>query len=56
MTGSKSDSYSAPLPCDDPRQRKPDITLATRILDGWKPSTSLEQGLRKTIEYFEKIV
>ena len=56
MTGSKSDFVFRPLPCDDPRQRKPDITLATRILDGWKPSTSLEQGLRKTIEYFEKIV
>ena len=56
MTGSKSDLVFRPLPCNDPRQRKPDITLATRMLDGWKPSTSLEQGLQKTIEYFEKIV
>jgi UDP-glucuronate decarboxylase len=37
---------------DDPRRRRPDITLANEVL-GWRPTASLEAGLRKTIEYFE---
>ncbi len=44
-----------PLPGDDPKQRRPDITLASTEL-GWKPQVSLEQGLEPTIEYFRKLV
>ncbi len=51
MTGSKSRIVSAPLPSDDPRQRRPDITVAWEKLR-WKPTIDLETGLRKTIEYF----
>lgn len=42
-----------PLPQDDPKQRKPDITLAKKMLD-WEPKVDLEEGLKKTIEYFRK--
>ncbi len=52
-TGSKSKIVSRPLPVDDPRQRRPDITLAERVLD-WRPSVSLEDGLNETIAYFRK--
>ena len=45
-----------PLPSDDPKQRKPDITLATQKLTGWYPAVTLEQGLQKTIEYFENVI
>jgi UDP-glucuronate decarboxylase len=51
MTGSKSEIVNKPLPSDDPRQRKPDITLARKEL-GWKPTIVLEDGLKKTIDYF----
>jgi UDP-glucuronate decarboxylase len=51
MTGSKSKIVYQPLPVDDPRQRKPDISLAKKELD-WQPAISLEEGLEKTIEYF----
>jgi UDP-glucuronate decarboxylase len=51
MTGSKSIVRHKPLPSDDPRQRKPDISLAKKKLK-WKPTTSLEEGLEKTIRYF----
>lgn len=44
-----------PLPGDDPKQRRPDITLATKEL-GWTPKVSLEDGLNPTIEYFRKLV
>ncbi len=55
LTGSKSKIIFKPLPHDDPRQRKPDITLAKESL-GWKPITPLEEGLKKTIEYFEGLL
>ena len=55
MTGSKSKITYQPLPQDDPRQRRPDITLAIKELD-WEPKTGLEEGLGKTIEYFNKIL
>jgi UDP-glucuronate decarboxylase len=51
MTGSKSKIVYMPLPQDDPKQRKPDISLALREIN-WKPTISLETGLEKTIEYF----
>lgn len=56
LTGSKSRIVFRPLPSDDPRQRKPDITLAREKLNGWQPEIRLEEGLRKTIAYFETIV
>ncbi len=53
IPGSKSKLVFEALPSDDPRQRQPDITLAQDKL-GWSPQVLLEQGLPKTIEYFEK--
>src|SRR6266536_2868383 len=52
MTNSRSEVVFEKLPADDPRQRKPDIAQAKRLLD-WSPSTSLRDGLGKTIAYFE---
>jgi UDP-glucuronate decarboxylase len=52
LTGSGSKIVRRPLPSDDPRQRRPDITLAKEKL-GWSPEVKLEDGLRKTIEYFK---
>jgi len=51
MTGSKSRLIYKPLPQDDPKQRKPDITLARTKL-AWEPKVALEQGLVTTLEYF----
>jgi len=51
LTGSRSILVKNPLPKDDPLRRKPDITLAKKYLE-WQPSTALETGLAKTIEYF----
>ena len=39
---------------DDPRQRKPDISLAKKVLNGWAPKVEIEKGLEKTIEYFRR--
>ena len=55
QTGSKSKLAFLPLPGDDPRVRRPDITLAGRLL-GWKPEIPLDEGLRLTIEYFKGII
>ncbi|WP_456420235.1 UDP-glucuronic acid decarboxylase family protein [Methanocaldococcus infernus] len=52
---SKSKIEFKPLPQDDPIKRKPDITMAKKIL-GWKPKVRLEEGLRKTIKYFYTII
>jgi len=54
LTGSKSKIVHEPLPIDDPKQRKPDITKAREILK-WEPTISLEEGLKPTIAYFEKL-
>jgi UDP-glucuronate decarboxylase len=51
LTGSKSQLVFEPLPQDDPKQRKPDISLAKKVL-GWEPEFSLEEGLLKTISEF----
>jgi UDP-glucuronate decarboxylase len=56
LTGSKSKIIFQPLPQDDPRQRKPDITVARRELGGWQPEIQLAEGLQRTIDYFKKIV
>ncbi len=56
LTGSASKIVFKPLPQDDPRQRRPDISLAFEKLDGWKPSVKLEEGLKKTIAYFEQVL
>lgn len=55
ITNSKSQLIYMDLPSDDPQQRKPDITKARNILN-WSPSIELNTGLKRTIEYFEKIV
>lgn len=55
MTGSKSELNYHELPQDDPQQRKPDISVARENL-GWEPDIALDDGLKKTIEYFRRIV
>ena len=55
LTGSKSPLVFKPLPADDPKQRQPDITLARREL-GWEPTIGLEEGLKKTIAYFDALL
>lgn len=55
LTGSKSEVIFKPLPQDDPRQRKPDISRAKEVL-GWEPRIPLEQGLIKTIAYFDNLI
>ena len=55
MTGSKSKLIYKDLPSDDPTQRQPDITLAKKHLD-WEPKVNLEDGLKKTIPYFEGLL
>ncbi len=52
MTASKSEIVYAELPTDDPTQRRPDITKAQTLL-GWKPLVSVDEGLKKTIEYYK---
>ena len=55
LTGSKSQILQQPLPQDDPKQRRPDITQAKSMLK-WEPKINLEQGLIKTIDYFKSIL
>jgi nucleoside-diphosphate-sugar epimerase len=50
-TGSKSPLVVRPLPADDPKKRRPDITRASTLL-GWSPKVTLEQGLEKTVRDF----
>jgi UDP-glucuronate decarboxylase len=51
LVGGKSRIVHRPLPADDPRQRRPDIAVARRVL-GWEPRVALEDGLQRTIAYF----
>ena len=55
LTGTKSKIEMRPLPTDDPKVRKPDITRAREML-GWEPVVSLRDGVQKTIEYFRKVL
>jgi UDP-glucuronate decarboxylase len=55
LTNSRSRIVKMPLPADDPRQRRPDSTLAETQL-GWRASTPLAEGLRHTIEYFDQLL
>ena len=55
LTGTNSQILQMPLPQDDPKQRRPDITEAKNMLN-WEPTINLEQGLIKTIDYFRGIV
>jgi UDP-glucuronate decarboxylase len=55
LTGSRSAIEYRPLPEDDPKQRRPDISRAQAVL-GWGPTTALENGLKKTVAYFEQLL
>ena len=55
LTGSSSKIVCRPLPEDDPRQRCPEISLAKRLL-AWEPRMQLQDGLTKTIKYFEQLL
>jgi nucleoside-diphosphate-sugar epimerase len=55
LTSSKSEIQSLRLPKDDPKQRRPNIDLAKKILGGWHPQVPLREGLLKTISYFKSI-
>jgi UDP-glucuronate decarboxylase len=54
-TGSSSKLVKMPLPLDDPRQRRPDISKAISILD-WQPRVELTEGIERTSSYFSKII
>ena len=56
ITGSKSKLVYKPIPLDDPKQRQPDISLAHKILDGWKPNVELDTGLKLTTSYFKDVL
>ena len=53
LVGGTSKIVHRPLPADDPKQRRPDITLAQKVLGGWTPKVPLEEGLARTIAYFK---
>ena len=55
LSNSKSEVVFMKLPADDPRQRRPDITMARKILE-WEPEVELEEGLKRTIAYFAEIL
>jgi dTDP-glucose 4,6-dehydratase len=55
LVGSTSKIVYRPLPVDDPKQRRPDITRARTLL-GWEPKIGLEEGLLKTVDYFKQKV
>jgi len=56
LTNSNSKIIYLPLPQDDPIQRQPNIELANKILKGWQPKINLEEGLQKTILYFQNLI
>jgi UDP-glucuronate decarboxylase len=56
LTNSRSTLVKQPLPADDPMQRKPDITLAKKLLNNWEPKVKLDEGLKRTIAYFDQLL
>jgi len=54
ITGSSSRIVSKELPPDDPKVRRPDITLAQQVLDEWEPRVEIDEGLRRTVAYFRE--
>ena len=56
LVGGKSKLVHKPLPQDDPKQRKPIISLAKEKLGGWQPKVNLDDGLKETVAYFRKVV
>ena len=56
LTGSRAVLSYQPLPSDDPLQRQPDIALAKSVLNGWEPVVHLDEGLRRTIAYFDTLL
>jgi dTDP-glucose 4,6-dehydratase len=54
LMGSNLDLIFEPLPADDPRKRRPDISKAKKLL-GWEPKVKLDDGLRETVEYFRQL-
>lgn len=54
LTGTKSTIVNKPLPADDPRVRKPDITRAQRLLNGWQPRVSRQEGLARTVAFYRE--
>jgi dTDP-glucose 4,6-dehydratase len=56
ITGSNSKIVSRPLPPDDPKVRRPDISLARDVLGGWEPQISVEKGLEQTRDYFQSVL
>jgi UDP-glucuronate decarboxylase len=56
LTGSSSKMVFRPLPADDPMQRQPDISRARQYLNDWQPQVQLEEGLKKTIAYFDQLL
>ena len=56
LTNSGSKIVYLPLPADDPTKRQPDISLAKKELNGWEPTVQITEGLKKTIEYFDKLL
>ena len=55
VTGSKSKIVERPLPEDDPKQRQPNIELAEKLL-GWRPTINFDEGLIRTVAYFEALL
>ena len=55
ITNSQSKLINNPLPQDDPKQRRPDISLASKLLN-WQPTVQLEEGIRKTVAYFKTVI
>ncbi len=56
LTGSKSRIVYLPASIDDPTQRKPDISMAKKLLQNWEPKIQLEEGLVQTISYFDNFL
>jgi UDP-glucuronate decarboxylase len=55
LARSNSPIVKNPLPGDDPKQRRPDITLAKKLLN-WEPKMDIDEGIKRTIKYFEGII